>query len=145
MRKTTLMVTTGILVLVLFAAACTFGPPPSCGDTIGGTADTVQFDRYFSGMTLISQATGQAGAPGDDGPQFAQGEDIAIQIESIADVTVRACVQPRTGAKDLPFDQSQTFTTGQGVFPIGSLAPGSYVIRVIVDDTLVRNFPFVVK
>jgi len=54
---------------------------------------------------------------------------------------VRACVQPR-GPGEITFDQTQTMPQGQGVFPVGTFKPGTYVIRVIVDGVLVKYFPF---
>lgn len=133
------------LLLATAATACSFGPPPSCGDDIGGTADTAKFDQRFDSMELIGQATGQPGAQGENGVEFAQGDTLAIQLESKADVAVRACIQPLGGGSALAFDQTQSLQQGQGTVEIGTFAPGSYVIRVIVDGTLVKNFPFVVK
>ncbi len=134
-----------LFVSATFLAACSFGPPPSCGDDIGGTADSGKFDQTFTAMSLVSEATGEAGPEGESGAQFASGESLAIQIESKTDVEVRACVQPLSGTKEIPLDQTQTFSQGTSSFGIGSFDPGTYVIRVIVDGTLVKNFPFAVR
>jgi hypothetical protein len=133
-----------LFILTLSLSACSFSPPPSCGDDIGGTADTAKFDQYFTNMQLVNQASGQVGPEGENGTQYATGEALVIQAESKSEVTVRACVQPR-GPGEITFDQTQTMSQGQGAFPVGLFKPGIYVIRVIVDGVLVKNFPFEVK
>ena len=136
---------TTLVILGSLAAACSFGPPPSCGDEIGGTADTATFDQYFNSMTLVAKTTGQPGPQGDAGPQFAQGEPLAIQVDARAEVTLRACIQPMGGQKEISFDKTQTLSPGLGTFELGPFEPGTYVIRVIIGNTLVKNFPFQVR
>ncbi len=131
-----------LLASMAFLAACSFGSPPSCGEDIGGTADSAKFDQRFASMTLVSEATGEIGPEGEGGMQLTAGEPLAIQIESKAEVEVRACIQPIGGSKEIPFDQTQSISQGSSSFGIGSFDPGKYVIRVIVDGTLVKNFPF---
>jgi hypothetical protein len=140
-----------VLALVLLAvvtfptAGCAVGPPPSCGDNIGGTADTAKLDQFFTSLALVSQATGQPGAPGDEGAQFAQGTTLAIQADSKSEVSLRACIQPTSGGGSLALDKTQTLSAGKGTLDLGSFKPGTYVVRGIVGGTLVKNFPFVVK
>ncbi len=132
-----------VCVTLLFSATgCSFGPPPSCGDTIGGTADTEKFDQYFNSMALVNQATGNAGPEGDSGQKYANNESLAIQLDVKSEVTVRACIQPMGGANSLTLDETKTFSPGQASFELGLFQKGTYVIRVIVDNTLVKNFPF---
>lgn len=119
-----------LLVAGLVVSGCSFGPPPSCGDNIGGTADTARFDQYFANMQLVSQASGQPGPEGESGAQFSAGEALTIQVESKSDVAVRACVQPR-GPGEITFDQTQTLPQGQGSFSVDTFKPGPYVIRVL--------------
>ncbi|MDP3047454.1 MAG: hypothetical protein Q8O07_08260 [Chloroflexota bacterium] len=134
-----------LTLMALAAAGCAVGPPPSCGDNIGGTADTAKFDQSFGSLALVSQSTGQPGAPGQEGAEFAQGTALAIQADSKAEVALRACIQPRSGGASLALDKTQTLAAGKGTFNLGSFPPGSYVVRGIVAGTLVKNFPFVVK
>lgn len=132
--------------LALIIAGCSFGPPPSCGDDIGGVADTAVFDTYFNAMALLNETTGLSGPEGDRGAQFAPGDALAIQADTKSDVEVRACVQPTSGQSGtIPFDQTQALSQGQANFPIGSYSPGAYVVRVIVEGTLVKNFPFEIR
>ncbi len=137
--------TTCLALLGLIVSACSFGPPPSCGDTIGGTADTAAFDRAFNNMALVNEMTGQVAPGGDEGAQFSAADPLALQVEAKGAVALRACIQPMGGAKALAFDQTVTFSAGKGSMALGTFKPGAYVVRVIVEDTLVRNFPFTTK
>ncbi len=145
--KIKLLVT--ILVLGLVLSACSsgssvsIGPPESCGDDIGGTADTAKFDQYFTNMALVNQ-NGESGPEGDNGMEFASTDILDLRADSISDVSVRACIQSRSGGP-IAFDQTQTFTQGPSGLTFGSFQPGNYVVRVIVDGTLVKNFPFSIK
>jgi hypothetical protein len=132
-------------VLLSFASACSFGPPPSCGDNVGGVADTTKFDQFFNTMNLVSLTTGNSGPEGDSGQQYSQGESLAINVDVKSEVAVRACIQPMGGGSSLTLDETITFSQGVGSFDLGSFSKGTYVIRVIVDNTLVKNFPFSVN
>lgn len=137
---------TSLMALAITLSACgSFGPPESCGEDLGGTADENLFSQYFESMALISQTTGVPGpSGGENGEQYAQGEPLAILVTSKADVALRVCIQYR-GPGQIPFDQTQTLTGGENTFNIGAIDPGVYVVRVIVEDTLVKNFPFMVE
>ncbi len=144
MKKLTVLAALFVIAAAILACG-SFGPPPSCGDNIGGTADTAKFDQYFTSMMLVSQASGQPGPEGENGAQFSAGDPLVILMDSKSDVAVRACIQPMSGGDSISFDQTQNFTQGAGTFTIGAFEQGVYVIRVIVDGILVKNFPFAVK
>jgi len=131
------------LVLGAGILACSFGPPDDCGDNVGGTADTAKFDQYFTQMAFVNQ-DGQAGSQGENGMEFAAGDVLELRADTLSDVAVRACVQNFTKG-DIAFDQTQTFIIGASGLSLGSFEPGNYVVRVIVEDTLVKNFPFSIK
>jgi hypothetical protein len=133
-----------VLIPILLLSACAFGPPPSCGDNLGGTADTTKFDQYFTSMQLVDEADGQPGPEGENGAQFGSGDALAIQADAKSEVELRACIQPR-GPGDIAFDNTQTMPAGQGTFSVGTFEAGPYVIRVIVEGVLVKNFPFEIK
>ncbi len=138
-------ISSAVLLTALTVTACSFGPPPSCGEGIGGTADQEQFATHFEEMSLVSQTTGEPGTEGDQGAQFAQGDPLAIVAAARSEVTVRACVQPLSGGGEIALDATQTLAEGTGEISLGTFEPGTYVVRVIVDGTLVKNFPFVVE
>ena len=133
------------IALALIASACgSFGPPESCG--VGGTADEAKFSQYFAQMELVDATTGQPGpVDPESGPQFAATAKLEIRAKSKAPVALRACVQSRRGGGKIPFDQTQSLPLGPGSLSLGSFAPGSYVVRVVVDGVLVRNLTFMVE
>jgi hypothetical protein len=139
-KAKTIFLVVGLIIAVV-STSCSFGPPPSCGDAIGGMADEDLFSIYFSDMTLRNQNTGEAGTPGENGPEFSKTDILEIQYQAIAGTELRACVQPR-GAGTLPFDQTREIPAGSGTFTLDTFDPGNYVIRVIVDDTLIKNLTF---
>ncbi len=132
-----------IIVMGGFFSACSFGPPASCGDNIGGTANTAKFDQNFTNMALVNQ-NGESGPEGDNGMEFASTDTLDFRADSKSDVAVRACIQNFNG-RPIAFDKTQTLTQGASGFSLGSFQSGNYVVRVIVDGTLVKNFPFSIK
>ena len=138
-----------IAVLGIMLSACSLGssvpigPPESCGDNIGGTADTAKYDQYFTNMALVNQ-NGESGPEGENGMEFASTDTLDLRADSVSDVAVRSCVQDFNG-RPIAFDQTQTFPQGSSGLTLGSFQPGNYVVRVIADETLVKNFPFSIK
>ncbi len=139
-----------VRLLIVFAflstalGACRFGPPASCGENIGGVADEALFGQYFESMELVSATTWQPGTPGEQGVDFSIDEPLLIMFDAKSDVTIRACIQV-PGRGNLALNETQSFSEGSNEFNLGAFAKGSYIMRVIVDETLVKNFPFSVK
>ena len=134
-----------LLVLGFTLASCSSGPPPSCGEEIGGVADTARFDQYFSSMNLVQQNTGAIPPEGESGAEFPRGAGLTIQFESKSDVEVRICIQPLDAGDDQVFNQNHPVVEGEGSINLGAFKPGNYVVRVIVDGVLIKNFPFSVQ
>lgn len=133
------------IVVALAASACgSFKPPEDCG--VGGTADEAKFARHFAQMELVNKATGQPGEESaEDGVQFSATDVVAIRAESLGTTSVRACVQERKGGGKIALDVTVTAEEGERLLPLGLFPEGSYVVRVIVDGTLVKNLTFVVQ
>ena len=132
-----------ILVLAAGIWACSFGPPESCGENIGGTANIEMFSQYFTNMAFVNQA-GEAGLAGENGMVYTSADKLELRADSLSDVDVRVCIQNFTNG-NIAIDQAQTFPQGAGGISLGSFGPGIFVVRVIVDGALVKNFPFEVK
>lgn len=135
-----------LLALAALIAACgPMGAPQSCG--AGGTADEGAFAKSFSSMELVNEGTGQPAPETDpeNGPIFTTADRIAIRAEALAGVSVRACVEGRTGGAKIGFDGTQTLSAGTGTMSLGSFGAGPYVVRVIVDGVLVENLPFMTR
>ncbi len=128
---------------LLLAACGNFGPPPACIEGLGGTADTAAFDAHFTYMELVSAASGEPGGPAEHGTAFAAGETLAISVDSLGAVGLRACLQ---AAREIPIDQTYELSAGEQTLVLGALdEPGMYVVRVIVDGVLVKNLPFTLE
>jgi len=132
------------LALISLAPACgPFAPPESCDPDLGGTADEAMFADSFLSMELLNESTGQPGPQDSEGgATFAETDPLVIRAETRSEVSVRACVQPRTGGREIPFDQTVTMARGAGSISLGAFQPGRYVVRVIVKGVLVKNLPF---
>lgn len=134
-----------VMILGLSVLACgSISPPETCGDEIGGVADETLFGQYFESMELVNANTWQPGIEGENGTEFAEGESLLIMFDARTEVQVRACIQHTVGGGEIAFDETVSFPVGSNEFQIGSFAPGTYVIRIIVENTLVKNFPFVI-
>lgn len=130
-----------IVTMLLLTACGSFSPPESCG--AGGTADETKFTQHFTWMEIINEATGSTGEPDQEGGfQFSSSDELAITLDNIQEVSLRACVEERKGGGEIALDETQDLPSGSGVISLGSFEPGSYVVRVIVDGILVCNLPF---
>jgi hypothetical protein len=67
-----------LFILTLSLSAHSFGPPPSCGDDISGTADSAKSYQYSTIMQLVNQASGQVGPEGENSAQYTTGEALVI-------------------------------------------------------------------
>lgn len=145
MPKRKIQLLTVLLILGISVTACIhIGPPESCGDTIGGTADEVLFACRFERMALVNATSGEPGEKGEYGERYTLGDTLDLRADSYSEVAVRICIQ-NTSAGPIAYDQTLTFPEGSGGVTLGSFEPGNYVIRVIVDGILVRNFPFEIR
>jgi hypothetical protein len=138
------------LILAAYAAstfACgSFAPPQSCGEGIGGTADQAVFNKYFSDMFLVVEATGEVPPAGEDSSAAIPPDDsLAVKMQVLNATQVRACVQERTGGGGIPADKTASVEPGEALLPLGKFSAGNYVVRVIVDGNLVKNLTFEVR
>jgi hypothetical protein len=129
-------------VLAIATLACgSFAPPESCIDT--GTADEEAFTSQFNSMQVVNAATG---APGESHPEggvrFSTEDQLAVVVDSLGEVDVRFCVTQRRGGGQIVYDETHTVQEGETTVTLMAFDSDPYVIRVIVNDTLVRNLPF---
>lgn len=145
-RKCSAVLLGSFLLLFVLVACGSFGPPKSCGEGIGGSADEALFSQYFSSMDLVREATGETPQEtGDNGVIFSREDGLAIAVDAKKAVEIRACAQERTGGGGIPMDKTFPVNSGNGSLPLGEFKSGSYVIRMIVDGKLVRNLTFEIK
>ena len=145
MSRQALCALLSMFLISLFLVSCgQFSPPESCG--AGGTVHEETFNQTFAEMLLYDETRG--GSPLIDteaGPTFFPDRPVSIQIESLSSARVRFCVEERRGGGEISFDEIRTVSEGDSIISLGVFDSGSYVIRVIIEDVLIRNLPFVVE
>jgi hypothetical protein len=145
MRRMVGLIFVCLASLLAFIACGPLSAPESCGD-FGGVADEVLFTEYFEFMEVVSSTTGSPGEFDDEGEmQFSSSESLSISFENKKDVSIRACMQERKGGGKILFDETKSFSPGGNSLALGNYSRGGYVIRVIVDESLVKNLPFGIK
>ncbi len=129
--------------LGLAALACgSFAPPESCTNA---DFDEEAFARYFNDMQIVYAATGEPGetAEGDDrGPGFSTDDQLAVLVDSLGEIDVTICIEQRKGGGQIVYNQTHTVQEGETTLPLMAFDSDPYVIRVIVNDVLVKNLTF---
>ncbi|HEY70013.1 MAG TPA: hypothetical protein G4O08_05450 [Anaerolineae bacterium] len=142
-RKPVVMLFTLIFVTLfgLGAGACgSISPPESCSNT---GFDEAAFSEYFTEMYLINTATGEPGERDpEQGDRYATDDQIAVRIESLGEVEVRFCIEQRKGGGQIVYDQLHNIAQGESTVALTTFDSDPYVIRVIVNEALVRNLTF---
>ena len=133
-----------LLILTVISAACNaFGEPESCGETIGDTPDNDTYVEYFTSMILVNENSGAPVYEDLDGVVVYRATDkLAIDITTHEAVSVQVCVQERENGGKIAFNQTVELIPGFALIYMGGFEPGRYDVRVIVEDTLIKNFPF---
>ena len=136
-----------LTLIALLAAACgSFSPPPECTEGLGGTADEALFAQYFTSMELVSAASGEPGAPRENGAEFPVSEPLAVNVSAVAEVSVRFCVQGFYDGGVIADDLTSDIVPGDNQVHLDTFdTAANYVVRVIVDDVLVKNLPFTLQ
>ena len=137
------LITLFILSSILLSCG-PLSPPESCG--AGGTANKETFNQFFVDILLYDETMG--GAPRiqtEVGPTFLQDTTVSVQAESITSVEIRFCVEERRGGGEISFDEVRMLSEGVNTISLDIFESGSYVVRVITEDILIKNLPFVVE
>lgn len=126
----------------LVALACG-GPSAQAKEcTAGGSAEEAAFAQYFTSMSFA----GGKPSTGEGGQEFSPAEPVTVQTEAKAETPARFCVQARGRTGDVAYDQEHRLAAGASTTDLGAFQKkGDYVIRVAVNDVLVRNMTFTVR
>lgn len=130
------------LLMLIFIAGCDLGQPRDCEVNTGNTVDEELFSTYFSSMRLMDETGFEGVSHDEDEAIFAPASPLSISFDAIKDGSIVLCIQSRTGSKFTPATLHETFEAGSSTINISNYMNGSYVVRVIVEDTLVKNLPF---
>lgn len=130
-------------MLMLLTSCRALRPPESCG--LGGFANETAYGLYFDNLNLLD-VEGNPGSPDRDGvPRFEEGQTINLWLQIKTDTRVRICVEETRGGGEIAYDDIVSLKTGQSAVTFGALERGPYIIRLSIDGTLVKNFPFSVR
>jgi hypothetical protein len=137
----TLFVMLFVVLFGLGTGACgAITPPESCTNT---GFDEAAFSEYFTDMHLINASTGESGERDpEQGERYATDDQIAVRIESLDEVEVRFCIEQRKGGGHIVYDQVHTVSQGENTVTLTTFDRDPYVIRVIVNEVLVKNLTF---
>ena len=145
-RRFSALAAATVVLAALAIAACGSGSSGTSPCGAGGTADQAAFTSHFSAMDLVDVATGQpVPQDADNGSAFTAAQQVGVSATATAAVTVRYCVQQRSGSATTVSDTTASMSAGTGTTTLGTLPAGSMVVRVIVDGVLVRSLPLIVR
>ena len=132
-----------ISALGLAALACgSFAPPESCANA---GFDEEAFDTFFNSIQIVYAGTGEPGelAEGDDrGLRFSTDDQLAVLVDSKGETEVTICVEQRKGGGQIVYNQTLTVQGGESTVPLTAFDSDPYVIRVIVNEMLVKSLTF---
>ncbi len=137
----------GILSLVsivfLLAACGSLGPPQECPVT--GTANPEAFDQSFTRMVLVKQGQPMPDTGGDSDLTFTSDDRLELVVVSKGGTQALVCVGPRKGGVKIPYNKTVPITEGVNRVELGSFVVNPYVVRVSVNNVLVKNVTFETK
>jgi len=127
--------------LGMFALACgSFAPPESCTES---GLDEGAFTAQFTSMRLVNASTGEPGEPDpESGQKFSTEDQLAVIVESLGEVEVTFCITQRKGGGQIVYNQLHSVQEGENTVTLTTFDSDPYVIRVIVNDILVKNLTF---
>lgn len=131
-----------VAALALAAACGSLKPPEDCA-VPGGVADEAVFAQHFSQMAVVIE--GQDASPPVEEPAFDPNDTLEVVATSVVDTATNLCLQERKGGGQIRYDETPILYAGENRASLGSFGKGDYVLRVIVDDVLVRNLTFTVR
>ncbi len=127
--------------LGMAALACgSFAPPESCTES---GLDEDAFAAQFTSMQLVNASTGEPGEPDpESGQKFSTEDQLAVIVESLGEVEVTFCITQRKGGGQIVYNQLHSVQEGENTVTLTTFDSDPYVIRVIVNDILVKNLTF---
>ncbi|MFC2010080.1 hypothetical protein ACFLVU_04645 [Chloroflexota bacterium] len=133
-----------IIILFIFINGCSsFTPPEECPFT--GTADEILFSQKFTRMELIYSDGSLPEVDGDSGSIFSTNDSIDILVISEERLEFQICISERKGGGKVVYNESHTVSQGENNIRLGSFSNNPYVVRIGVNNILVRNLPFAVE
>ena len=141
----------GILSFVVFTAGCSSGgigpisAPEECSFVTGGSADEAFFSEHFSRIVIVSKGEEIPESGGEHDLVFNTEDELELVVVSKDDTQLQVCISERKGGGRVVLSESFSLVEGENRLDLGSLARNPYVVRIGVNDTLVRNLTFSIQ
>ena len=132
-----------VVVGFVLAACGSFRPPEECPVT--GSAHPDAFDQSFSRMVLVKQGQPIPDTGGDSDLTFASDDRLELVVVSKGKTETLVCVSGRKGGMKIPYNKTVALTEGVNRVELGTLLVNPYVVRVGVNNVLVKNITFEIK
>lgn len=114
-----------------------------CGEFVFAREDPEAFSRYFHKLGLFDAETGKRPETDAMGNAvFHAGQYLGVGWETTFRLSWELCFQDAVSGSVARLHRSAG--EGKGMSALQPFEPGSYVLRVIVKNGIVRNIPFVV-
>ena len=132
-----------LLSVAVMAAGCNFKPPEEC--PFSGSVDESAFDLNFTGMELQFTDGGIPEVDPESGSIFSGTDEIVLKVNALKAVDLQVCVTERKGGGKIVYSLTHGLVVGDNTVTVGPFDKNPYVMRLGFDNTLVKNFPFIVK
>lgn len=144
MARRVLLGTLSLVSIAFVLVACgSLGPPQACPVT--GSAHTDAFDQSFTRMVLVKEGQPIPDTGGDSDLTFTSDDRLELVAVSKSNTHALVCVSARKGGVKIPFNKTLFLTEGVNRIELGSFIVSPYVVRVGVNNVLVKNLTFETK
>jgi hypothetical protein len=129
------------IVLLITSACSSSNTPDTC--EAGEPVDKKLYKQNFEYVELVDQRNGQPGKKNEEGIWMFKSDDgLAINMKAFTEVTVRFCIIESNEEGVIAYNDDHNLMAGTGRLNLGRFDPNPYVMRVIVDGVLVKDFSF---
>ena len=146
--KTKILGLVGTLTFVIFSVACNSGgigpisAPEECSFVSGGSADETLFSEHFDRMVIVTKAAEIPESGGEHDLVFTTVDELELVLVSLSATQLQVCTSERKGGGKVVFSEIFSLTEGENRLDLGSFNRNPYVVRVAVNNELVRNLTF---
>lgn len=131
------------LAALVFVACGSFGPPESC--PVAGAANQDAFDQNFTRMVVVKEGDPIPDTGGESDLTFSSGDRLELVAVTKGNVEALVCVGPRKAGVKITFNKAIPLTEGTNRVALESYVVNPYVVRISVNNVLVKNITFETK
>jgi hypothetical protein len=140
MSKKVIAIIVAVAIIIVFLLALHVTLNTGERRSFGGR-DQEKFNQSFSQMVLAKEGEQNFSSASE---QFSTTDEIAVLMNVTNSTEVWISVDNRNTGKYTGVETRESVQEGINSVVIGKFSEGDYVARVVVDDVLVKNLPFIV-